>query len=163
MESRFIALKLFLQALGIRPKIKSFADRKIIQKAVYLGQALTGVDLGYRFSWYLSGPYQTALANDYYRLAEYLELGDTSSKNLKLSNQVIEKLSNIKKLMTPPNSLPETITQSEWLELLASYHYIRFVSKYSEKEASEFIKLKKGHLFPYLEQVKSELSNIKAI
>src|SRR3712207_9330456 len=49
--------------------------RKRVQKAVYIGQ-LTGVDLGYRFSWYVKGPYSTALTRDYYDLAEDVNSGE---------------------------------------------------------------------------------------
>ena len=51
MDSRHVVLKLFVNELGEPGEITDFENRKIFQKAVYLGQ-LSGVDLGYRYSWY---------------------------------------------------------------------------------------------------------------
>ena len=58
MDAKLITLRLFLDALGQSVDIETVDDRKRVQKAVYLGQ-LSGVDLGYRFSWYVMGPYST--------------------------------------------------------------------------------------------------------
>lgn len=60
MDSNLIALKLFLDDLGVSADIETIDDRKRVQKAVYLGQA-AGADLGYRFGWYLLGPYSPSL------------------------------------------------------------------------------------------------------
>jgi hypothetical protein len=51
METRLVTLFLFLRELGVEPRIATVADRKGVQKAVYIGQ-LSGIDLGYRYSWY---------------------------------------------------------------------------------------------------------------
>ena len=63
MEPRLIALRLYLDQLGVSSDIETVSDRKRVQKAVYLGQ-LSGVDFGYRFGWYLMGPYSTTLTED---------------------------------------------------------------------------------------------------
>jgi uncharacterized protein YwgA len=54
MDSRHVVLKLFVNELGEPGEITGFENRKIFQKAVYFGQ-LSGVDLGYRYSWLLWG------------------------------------------------------------------------------------------------------------
>jgi hypothetical protein len=54
MEKHQIALKLFLDELGVPIDTNNINDRKLAQKAVYLGQ-LSGVDLGYRFGWFSTG------------------------------------------------------------------------------------------------------------
>ena len=56
MDATHIVLKLVVKELGEQGDIQTLEDRKIFQKAVYLGQ-LSGLDLGYRYSWYLRGPY----------------------------------------------------------------------------------------------------------
>ena len=77
MENKLIALKVLLDQLGVPDSIETIDDRKRVQKAVYLGQ-LSGVDLGYRFGWYVFGPYSPALTKDYYSLAEAIASGDRS-------------------------------------------------------------------------------------
>ena len=87
MERGRIALKLFWMNPGIPCDIDTLDDRKLIQKAVYLGQ-LSGVDLGYRFGWYIRGPYSTSLTRDYFSLAQALGSKDDAWKNLNLKKRV---------------------------------------------------------------------------
>lgn len=51
--------------------MKTFSDRLRFQKTVQLLQAF-GVDLGYNYNWYLSGPYCPSLAKDGYELAKVI-------------------------------------------------------------------------------------------
>lgn len=51
--------------------MKTFSDRLRFQKTIQLLQAF-GVDLGYSYNWYLSGPYCSTLAKDGYELAEVI-------------------------------------------------------------------------------------------
>ena len=46
-----------------------FDRRLIIQKTIYLLQAF-GLNIGYRYSWYLRGPYSPELAHTAYAVAE---------------------------------------------------------------------------------------------
>ncbi|HZZ71301.1 MAG TPA: hypothetical protein VFE24_03555, partial [Pirellulales bacterium] len=62
MNPNSIAIKLMLDELGIPETIATVDDRKRVQKAVYLGQR-AGMNLGYRFGWYVRGPYSSALAD----------------------------------------------------------------------------------------------------
>jgi len=57
------------EGLGYRFRAEEeFEKRLPLQKYVFLARRL-GLDLGYRFTLYLYGPYSPALANDYYELA----------------------------------------------------------------------------------------------
>ena len=47
--------------------VRTFRDRLVLQKTVYLLQAF-GIYLGYRFTWYLHGPYSTQLTRDAFSL-----------------------------------------------------------------------------------------------
>ena len=67
MNTRLIVLELVLRELGMEPVIDSLQDRIRLQKAIYLSQE-AGVPLGYRFGWYVRGPYSKGLARDYYYL-----------------------------------------------------------------------------------------------
>ena len=91
MEQKLIALKMFLDALGVPETIDTIDDRKRVQKAVYLGQ-LSGIDLGYRFGWYLKGPYSPALTRDYFGLAEAIGLGDDEYRGRTFSTGVLERM-----------------------------------------------------------------------
>src|SRR5205809_136660 len=113
MDTRLIVLKLFLEELGVSPGIDTLDDRKRVQKAVYLGQR-AGVDLGYRFGWYLLGPYSPALTRDYYSLAEGLASGDRSSQDKQLNPGVRARLHRILPLLEPPPDV--SLTQEDWLE-----------------------------------------------
>ena len=68
VSNKLLALKLVLEALGVGTNIGNVTERKEKQKAIYLVKALTGLDLGYSYGWYIRGPYSPSLANDYYEL-----------------------------------------------------------------------------------------------
>ncbi len=127
MKTSLVALKLVLEELGVPAEIATLDDRKKVQKAVYLGQ-ITGVELGYRFSWYILGPYSSELARDYYALAASLEIGE-DVPDAKLREETKQRLARVLPLMTMPAGVD--LEQEDWLELLASLHYLRTVSHLS--------------------------------
>ncbi|MBI3910336.1 MAG: hypothetical protein HY320_05310 [Armatimonadetes bacterium] len=153
MEARLIALKLLLDELRVPAEINSVDDRKLIQKAVYLGQ-LTGVDLGYRFSWYLMGPYSPALTRDYYSLAEAIASDDPGAEGKQLHPDVRDRLQRVAGLLT---SLAFNLGQEDWLELVASVHFLRRVSRYSHERAEAVLREKKPHLAPHMELAEEAL------
>ncbi len=154
MEARLIALKLLLDELGVPDSIDTIDDRKRVQKAIYLGQ-LSGVDLGYRFGWYLKGPYSPALSKDYYALADDLQAGDNEHSGKSLTVAVTSRLEKIRPLLKVPESVP--LTQEDWLELVSSVHYLRKISKYNETKAHEVLVSEKPTLVPYIEAAKAAL------
>ncbi len=145
MDSRLIALALLLDELGVDGDIRTIDDRKRIQKAVYLGQR-AGVDLGYRFSWYLKGPYSPKLADDYYSLAEAVTAGDKEHEGRTLVPSLKQRLEQIRPLM---DCAEESLNQEDWLELLASYDYLRRVLHQSAEQAAETMQRKKPTLAPH--------------
>lgn len=154
MDRGQVALKLFLDELGIPFDIATIDDRKRVQKAVYLGQ-LTGVDLGYRFGWYIRGPYSTRLTNDYFPLAESLAAGDTDWEGKTLKKSVKEKLARIRPLIDPPEGVD--LSQEDWLELVASLDFLLRVSKLDDQEALRVLKQEKNHVFAYVAQANQAL------
>jgi len=155
MDARLIALKLFLKELGISGNISTLPNRKLLQKAVYLGQQ-TGVDLGYRFGWYVRGPYSPALTRDYYSLTEAITAGERDYESKGFPSSVKERLSKAKALLKVPPDLD--IEKPDWAELVASLHFLLQVGKYSAEEATKIIENEKPHLSQY---VKQALSHIK--
>lgn len=146
MDRKFVVLKLFIDELGIPFDIESVESRLIVQKAIYLGQ-LSGIDLGYRYGWYIHGPYCSDLTKDYYALDRCLKAGDNDAQNNKFTGEVSSLIASIK-LLLKPNS---DVKLSYWLELLASYHFLRTVRGMGDVEAREIIQDKKSHLVQYLD------------
>lgn len=156
MNLRLIVLQLVLAELDMDSTISSLRDRVRLQKAIYLSQEV-GVRLGYRFNWYVRGPYSSALAKDYYGLhvASDGEL-DTEGKTLRKS--VRTKLHHIKPVMSVPDDV--NLDKSEWLELLSSFHYLRTTVG---DEASQKLKRLKPRLSKYIPQAKRELTQVELI
>jgi uncharacterized protein YwgA len=157
MEPRLIALQLFLKQLGVSSEIESLEDRVRVQKAVYLGQ-LSGVDFGYRFSWYLRGPYSTKLTTDYFELEEAIRLREEDSKKMELKTSIKKKLDAIAPLMKKPNTV--TLEIEGWLELVASYHFLRKVRGYSNREATAKLEEEKPSLVEFVKICEQSLINV---
>ena len=159
MEIKLVVLKLFLDALGVRGKITTVDDRKRVQKAVYLGQ-LT-VDLGYRFGWYLMGPYCPSLTRDYYALAAELDAGSDEYKNKSLNDDVRKSLKSVAPLLKPPSDV--ALSQEDWLELLASTHFLRTVSRLDHEKTRSTLHEKKPHVAGCYEKAVSLLKDAKLL
>ena len=64
MNKGRILLKLVLDNIGLgNLELDTFLKRLRLQKKIYLLQ-LTGLDSGYRYNWYLRGPYCPSLTED---------------------------------------------------------------------------------------------------
>ncbi|MCW8138115.1 MAG: hypothetical protein KIT58_04350 [Planctomycetota bacterium] len=152
MDSNLVALKLMLDSLQVDFDINEVEQRKLIQKAVYLGQR-AGVDLGYRFSWYLMGPYSSALTRDYYALddSDKAEIGNRS-----LVESARRKLDKVAPLMKgPPPDV--SLSRSEWVELVASLDYLLTVSGYPFDKAVSVLRDEKRKLAPFAERAREAL------
>lgn len=148
MKSALSVLKLFLDEVGVPSSVETLEQRKLVQKAVYLGQ-LTGVNLGYRFNWYRLGPYSPALTQDYFALARELSRGETEHEGLVLVDAARERLSKILPAFQPPEEV--SLPQADWLELLASIHYLRNQARYSPEKTQKTLEEKKPHVSPFEE------------
>jgi uncharacterized protein YwgA len=155
MDTRLAVLDAFLRELDRPLDISSKQDRLRTQKGVYLGQ-LTGVDLGYRYNWYVYGPYSPALAQDYYALAA-LPTGEKQQvQQASLNEETKVKLARARPLLAVPADV--ALDVASWLELLCSSHYLRRVNRFSEEQATEVIARQKGHLSAYVAQANSALN-----
>lgn len=108
-----------LKALGFEPSMKTFADRKKMQKLVYILQEVFGVDIGSNFSWYIHGPYAPDLTR---LLFEITESGSTVQVG------ALDK-SNLPKIEKVKAFLGNTINSTDKLELLGSLHYLKSLGK----------------------------------
>lgn len=135
MNKDHILLKLILDEIGLgNLEISDFSSRKILQKKIYLLQ-LTGIDLGYRYNWYLYGPYCPALASDTFSLRDEIKY-DQEFNDYQLNSKTLDKLGTLGKIVDLPNS--PTTNEPEWLELLASLHYLKHIAYWQGKNNPEF-------------------------
>lgn len=146
MNSRLAVLNLFLRELGQDTQITTKADRLRIQKAIYLGQ-LSGVDLGYRYSWYVHGPYSPALTQDYYALSSLSESERTHYAGSSLNQATRDKLQSIRPLLEKPVDVD--LEPHNWLELLSSWHYLRRVNRLDVQSALDTLQKQKPHVAHY--------------
>lgn len=136
-------LKKFYEELGITPSVSedgiSGVDKRLIlQKAVFIAQ-LCDVDLGYRYNWYIRGPYSPDLASDYYRFADD---GIVDGEEVHFAGNVSEKINNVKNLL----DLESAENRKDWLEALASIAFLIKKSNKTLEEAKAVVKEVKGHI-----------------
>ena len=155
MSNNLLALKLILDAMGVGTGIDDVNARKEKQKAVYLAKIL-GVDLGYSYGWYVRGPYSPSLANDYYELQASQEdfTGHTLKEDVRIKIDAFQ--TNLLRSEHRPNDM-ET---HNWLELLASWHYLKHISKYDDAQAQTMFANKKPHLADYTANAKKALEHV---
>lgn len=122
--------------------MKTFSGRVIFQKTGYLLQAF-GFHLGYRFNWYIRGPYCPNLATDGYELVEKYE----KIPEVYFAEPEAEAL--FRRYLS---FLGDRKNDVHWLELLASIHFLRDLGV-SEK-LKIFSEVKKKQ--PYLNSVMFE-------
>ncbi len=131
MNRQQILLALTLRNAQVPLSVKTFDDRLVLQKAVYLLQA-ANIHLGYRYRWYLRGPYSTDVASD-----AFFVVGQSESLNDELQRWVLDdtsrqRIEQLKPLFTTngPRPVPQR------LELLAS---VLFLLKTNQAEAPDKI------------------------
>jgi len=148
MDARLISLKLVLDALGVEWAIRKLSDRKLLQKAIYLAQ-LSGADLGYSYGWYKRGPYSPKLTRDYYGLDEALDEDDAELSRYTLVPQVAQRLDTVRPLMAVPAGID--LEQHDWLELLASLHFLLVNRRLPIDAARGVLAEEKPHLVDYID------------
>lgn len=158
MNGSQIRLKLFLDRLNIPSDISTLEDRKVVQKAVFLGQK-AGADLGYQYGWYIMGPYSPELTQDYFILANDISKGDITYKDYALIDELNQKLDGIKELMRPPPDIP--LSQPDWLELLASVVYL--LNNQNEADTRAVLRNKKPLLAGHFDAAISSLRKYRII
>jgi len=97
--------------------IKTFDDRKKLRKTVYFIQKL-GLNMGYKFGWYIHGPYSSDLTKDafeYYNQKETLDTTE-SPEILPSEKEILVKIKNF---------FGDSKDDPEILEILASLDFIQ--------------------------------------
>ncbi|HEY4311886.1 MAG TPA: hypothetical protein VGN12_20730 [Pirellulales bacterium] len=136
MDAARIELKLALDEAGLPSlKLQTFSERLNVQKRIYLIQTL-GYDLGYRFSWYLRGPYSRHLTDDAFALRNELDAGDTDADGFLLAESAKQSIVRAHQLWTLPQGT--SVQPDAWLEVLASLHYLKEVAYWPSSADKSF-------------------------
>lgn len=115
-----IILSRILKLLGFDGvDMDDFDNRLKYQKLIYLTQNL-GVGLGYGYSWYVRGPYSPALTRTLFNIRDTPRLFDQQNTiKFKQEVEVIKRLDHLKTV------LGSNFANPNYLEVLASLHYLR--------------------------------------
>lgn len=126
MNKGRILLKLILAEIGLgKLELNTFSKRLDLQKKIYLFQ-LTGLDLRYRYNWYLHGPYCPSLTQDVFLLREEIASNEDDYEKYELSNTAKKKIKKAKAIWKGPSGV--SVEHGMWVELLASLHYLKHIA-----------------------------------
>ena len=112
-KSHIIILFGILKRLG-RYDMSSFKNRLTFQKTVYFLQ-IFGLSFGYNFNWYVYGPYSSILTKDGYEMEKVKNVPKIAFINPKYE----ESLAKLDKFLGKKRH------DADWLELLASIHFLK--------------------------------------
>ena len=115
--------------LALEYNIERFSDRKRLQKITYLLE-IFGVDFGFKFNWYLHGPYSPALTDVLYK-------NDKES----VGREVPDSKDDQKKIESLKRFLGSDIKSSHTLELIVSLHYLMVIGRAQGKSDKEILEL----------------------
>lgn len=153
-----LSSKLFacLRALGIDPKMETFAERKKVQKLVYLLDKVFGISFEFPYNWYLHGPYSPMVTRIVYDVIEARQRVDVDIEFL--SEETLQKIDLMKSF------LGNDIDSNDNLELLASLHFVMQRARnsgFTLEDAIEFLKTKK----PYFtnEEIQKAVDRFQAL
>ncbi|GAI22814.1 unnamed protein product [marine sediment metagenome] len=104
------------------------------------------------------GPYGPSLAEDYHSLSVALATGENEYKDYTLRDSVVDQLERLKPLLKPPRGM--NLTKDDWLELVASVHFLSKVVGYRWDEVKEVLHNEKPHLGKYASKAKDALRSI---
>lgn len=102
----------------------AFEDRLVLQKRIYLLQAF-GIFLGYKFVWYIHGPYSPELTRNGYNLVPIFKkipkIDFANKKVKKRFNQYIDFLG-------------DRHSNADWLEQLSCTHFLKALHPEASRE-----------------------------
>lgn len=97
------------------PGMSTFRGRLILQKTVYLMQSM-GIFLGYRFNWYVYGPYSPELPRHGFELAQRFQEVEPYEFHRESHRKSFDRLIDF---------LGDNRRNPIWLEAVASIHFQR--------------------------------------
>jgi hypothetical protein len=144
MNQQQIRLGLALKESGLPLAVDEFDDRLTLQKGVYLLQE-SGIHLGYRYRWYLRGPYSSDLTTDAFLLSGLSDKGDSELNCWELDSHSHSRAGKLKKLFLskPAEELPKH------LELLASVLFLIRTGQGKKSDSSYISQILKANEKPF--------------
>lgn len=133
MADRKVLLKLAANHLGISSEQDTFDNRLILQKAIYILQA-SGINFGYRYSWYIKGPYCPDVTYEAFDMK-----GSPLVSQYRLGPQTAEKIKPLVPLFNYLKTDDTDDSSGRKFERLAS---ILFVLKTGQSVASDTAEIK---------------------
>jgi uncharacterized protein YwgA len=124
---RAVLLGLVLKRIA-RFDINTFEGRLVLQKTIYLLQSL-GMYLGYKFSWYIHGPYSPDLTKDAFKLEPIYR----NIPTVKFQDHKIEET-----LTAFNRFIGDRKKDADWLEQLACTHFLKAL--YPDSDEKTIIK-----------------------
>ncbi|RYD02611.1 hypothetical protein N752_25115 [Desulforamulus aquiferis] len=134
MWSKGLEVKLCAERLGLNLSMDTFSNRLDLQKSFYLMQVF-GVDLGFRFGWYLRGPYCSELTKTAFELKEEADI--ISNIQGQLPQYVESRIENYRHWIS--STKPEHISPIAWKELLGSLHYLKHIAYLPNGKSKEAV------------------------
>jgi len=119
MKEENISLAVALRDLDCF-SLNTLSDRLLVQKKIYLSQAL-GIDFGYRYNWYLKGPYSPELTSAAFDVTPY---GLDYIKEYEFGSEVLDVFNKVNRMSDSENRKKRNMAIADWYELLASVHYL---------------------------------------
>jgi hypothetical protein len=144
-----------LEGLDVPPDIGTVAQRKHIQKAVYIAQA-AGVPLGYEFNWYVKGPYSPELTRVYYR--DEFAAAAVHQERPQLRADLRQRLENVREVLVAGK--PAGLSPDDWMELVASWHFLRSRRRLPEDQATAVLAEQKPHVAGFKEEADRALREL---
>src|SRR5438445_12999592 len=99
MDRQQILLAKALEAAEIPLDVTTFRDRLILQKTLYLLQN-AGVHLGYRFRWYLRGPYSPDMTAGAFGIVGEGQSAQAELRGWKLDDASKQRIDRLRSLVS---------------------------------------------------------------
>ena len=159
MDRQQILLAKTLEAARIPLSVRSFDERLILQKAIYLLQS-AGISIGYRFRWYLRGPYSTDATAGAFGIVNEGEPAKEELRNWELdesSSAIAAKLQSLLRREGEPLA-----KQASRLELLASILFLYKTGQAKPNDPDATSRILKKNAKPFgPEEVKSATKELR--
>src|SRR5271170_4633462 len=160
MDRQQILLAKSLEAAKVSLSVNTFNERLILQKSAYLLQA-AGINMGYRFQWYIRGPYSPDITAGAFGIVNEGESGKNELEKWKLDNKSSARAHSLQPLLSKES---ESMTdRARRLELLASTLFLFKTeqAKPSDPEGTSKI-LEKNNKDFSINEVKLAVKEMKA-
>jgi len=159
MDRQQILLAKTLESANIPLCVDTFDDRLILQKATYLLQS-AGIHMGFRFRWYLRGPYSPDMTASAFGIVNEGDFAQNELKNWNLDQESASRAAKLKPLLNRESE--SASAKARRLELLASALFL-FKTEQAKPEdpngTSQILQSNDKHYAP--EEVNSAVKELK--